>query len=279
MLAIRLQVAFLFAFRNHHQQWLRLPALVGVLLWLSRFVSHTLPALLTPVFGLAIPLWASLLLEGWRTRQQELVSLWAVDELREAEVVRAEFRGERVSTPTGEALHYPPWKRALKRWVVLPVLGAQLLLLTAIITVLYAVWISIHESSLHQATKTLLVVLVSAAWGLLVEFFNWHVFHRLASVLNDWENHRTTAEFEAGLVRKLFAFLFVDGFLWYFLLAFLHIPFGVRRHTHRTRDRLCCAPAERRPHLIAPPRRRGGFAHCLVWSTRAFSRSFGCMLS
>ena len=92
----------------------------------------------------------------------------------------------------GEALWYPPWKRALKRWVAVPVLGAQLLMLTSIITGLYAVWISIHDSELHSAVKTLLVVLVSAAWGILVEFFNWHVFHRLASALN-----RTRARKEA----------------------------------------------------------------------------------
>ena len=36
---------------------------------------------------------------------------------------------------------------------------------------------------------SLLVVLVSAAWGILVEFFNWHVFHRLASALNRTRAH------------------------------------------------------------------------------------------
>lgn len=41
-----------------------------------------------------------------------------------------------------------------------------------------------------------------------------------------WENYRTTIDFEKQLAFKLFAFVFVDGFLWYFLLAFLHIPFG-----------------------------------------------------
>ena len=121
------KVAFLFAFRSHQQRWLRGPALVGVLLWLSRFVSATLPALLTPLFGLAVPIWSSLLLEGWRVRQRELATLWAVDELREAEVVRPEFRGEapRVSFVTGEVQHYPSWRRALRRWVAVPVLGVR----------------------------------------------------------------------------------------------------------------------------------------------------------
>ena len=59
-----------------------------------------------------------------------------------------------------------------------------------------------------------------------MEFLNWNVFLRIALLLNRWENYRTTRDFEQQLVLKLFAFLFVDGFLWYFLLAFLHIPFG-----------------------------------------------------
>ena len=230
------KVAFLFAFRSFYQRWLRLPALLGVLLWLCRFISQTLPALLTPLFGLAVPVWASLMLEGWAAQQKELASLWGVDDLREAEVVRSDFRGNDPRTGGAFAaeyarMHHTRRNRLLKRCVTIPVLGGQLLLLTGVISVLYAVWISIHESDLPRPLKTLLVILVSVAWGLLVEFFNWHVFHRLASFLNRWENHRTEAEFETHLVRKLFAFLFVDGFLWYFLLAFLHIPFGDKLRT------------------------------------------------
>ena len=225
------KVAFLFAFRTHQQRWLALPAALGVLLWCSRLVSQQLPALLTPLFGLAVPVWASLLLEGWQHRQRELASLWGVDELREAEVVRPEYRGERVLSSFVSAGGAADgvcrgWQRLMKRFVAIPVLGAQLLVLTAIIIALYVAWIAIYESDHHRAVKTMLVVLVSAAWGVLVEALNWQFFHRLASLLNHFENHRTTAEFETKLVRKLTAFLLVDGFLWYFLLAFLQIPFG-----------------------------------------------------
>jgi hypothetical protein len=57
-------------------------------------------------------------------------------------------------------------------------------------------------------------VLISVAWGLLIEILNWKVFLRLASALNRWENHRTTLEFEKQLVGKLVAFFLLDGFLW-----------------------------------------------------------------
>lgn len=160
------KVAFLFAFRTHYQRWLVLPAALGVALWLCRLVSSRLPSVLTPLFGLCIPVWATLLLESWRSKQRELALLWGVDALREAEVARPDFRGERVVSMSGAArLHYPAWKRRLKHCVTVPILGAQLLGLTAIVTCLYTLWIAIHESNHHRALKTLLVVLVSAAWG------------------------------------------------------------------------------------------------------------------
>lgn len=38
--------------------------------------------------------------------------------------------------------------------------------------------------------------------GVLVEVLNWHVFVRLASMLNRWENYRTTIEFEKQVRRQ-----------------------------------------------------------------------------
>ena len=50
-------------------------------------------------------------------RPLQLAALWDVEQLREAEVLRPEFVGERrVSRLNGEeTLVYPRWKRALKR--------------------------------------------------------------------------------------------------------------------------------------------------------------------
>ena len=223
------KVAFLFAFRNFYQRWLRTPAVLGLGLQLSRLLAPKWAALLQPLFGLGISLWGTALLEAWRLQQHELAVLWEVEELRESEVVRPEFVGERVrSRLTGErtTLYYPRWKRVLKRCVTIPMLGAQLLLLMAIIVGLYAAYVHIHASDLNRPLKTLLVAALMLVWGILVEVLNWRVFKRVADWINHWENHRTSSEFERQLARKLFAFLFVDGFLWYFVLAFLHIPFA-----------------------------------------------------
>ena len=62
-------------------------------------------------------------------------------------VVRRQFVGEKVISRLtgGVTLHYPAWKRRLKKCVAVPVLSAQLLLLTGVITGLYALWMHIME--------------------------------------------------------------------------------------------------------------------------------------
>ena len=183
------KVAFLFAFRNFYQRCLLLPAAAGLLLSLSQRCFTRGPALVQPVFGLAISLWGSVVLRAWRRQRWQLAALWGVDGAHETEVVRADFRGERVvSHVTGEAtLYYPAWKRALKRCVTVPILAAQLLLLTTIIVMLYLAWLAISASQHNAAVKTLLVVLLSVLWSVLVEFLNWNVFLRIALLLNRWQ--------------------------------------------------------------------------------------------
>ena len=73
----------------------------------------------------------------------------------------------------------------LKRCVTIPMLGAQLLLLMAIIVGLYAAYVHIHASDLNRPLKTLLVAALMLVWGILVEVLNWRVFKRVA----DWINH------------------------------------------------------------------------------------------
>ena len=75
--------------------------------------------MIQPLYGLGISLWGTAVLRAWRRQRSQLAALWGVEGAHETEVVRAEFKGERVvSHVTGEAtLYYPAWKRALKRCV------------------------------------------------------------------------------------------------------------------------------------------------------------------
>ena len=56
----------------------------------------------------------------------------------------------------------------LYRCVTVPILAAQLLLLTGIIVMLYIAWLKISASQHNRAVKTMLVVLLSVLWSVLV---------------------------------------------------------------------------------------------------------------
>lgn len=49
---------------------------------------------------------------------------------------------------------------------------------------------------------------------------------QLARALNNFENHRTVQTHENRLIAKIFVFFFIDSYMWFYLLAFFHIPFG-----------------------------------------------------
>ena len=66
----------------------------------------------------------------------------------------------------------------------------------------------------------------STIWGITLEFLNFVVFYKLAHLLTTFENHRTVDEHEKHMITKMFTFYYIDCFLWFFLLAFLGIPFG-----------------------------------------------------
>ena len=63
---------------------------------------------------------------------------------------------------------------------------------------------------------------------LLTTYYNFIIFYKIAVWLNVFENHRTVQVHENRLIAKIFTFYFIDCFLWFFLLAFFQIPFGVQ---------------------------------------------------
>merc|ERR1712176_1155528 len=46
----------------------------------------------------------------------------------------------------------------------------------------------------------------------------------LSTKLTELENYETESEHEYALIGKLFFFIYFDGYLWYWILAFVHIP-------------------------------------------------------
>eukprot|EP00298_Acanthocystis_sp_HF-20_P015464 c21151_g1_i1.p1 GENE.c21151_g1_i1~~c21151_g1_i1.p1 ORF type:complete len:442 (+),score=109.95 c21151_g1_i1:75-1400(+) len=116
-------------------------------------------------------------------------------------------------------------KRTLKKFCTFLIVLAQVVVATLFISVFFALYISADEPACFQPKYSFLIVLVvSIAWGLLIEFCNYSVFVALARVLNDWEGYSNKSQKERHFIIKIFAFFFVDCYLWYFLLCLYWIP-------------------------------------------------------
>ena len=50
------------------------------------------------------------------------------------------------------------------------------------------------------------------------------LFRHISGLLSEFENWQLQSEYESAYVFKVFFFIFVDGYLWYWVLGFFHIP-------------------------------------------------------
>jgi len=73
--------------------------------------------------------------------------------------------------------------------------------------------------------KTLLASCLNGLlYGTLIMGLELGIFGAVSLALTRFENYRTQSEFESSYVFKMFFFIWVDGYLWYWLLGLVHIP-------------------------------------------------------
>jgi hypothetical protein len=121
--------AFYFAWLQYYTAWLALPAVAGVLVFLSQLYAGTLDVPWVPLYSLTLAVWSIVMLELWKRRNAELAVRWGVLNYEAEEVVRPQFAGQwRVDADTGTLVRvYPAWRRALTYAVTLPVILAFVL--------------------------------------------------------------------------------------------------------------------------------------------------------
>jgi len=225
------KVAFYYAFNAHYTAWLVVPAAVGGFLFGLSFFAAQQVQQFSPFFAAFMAIWGAAFCKAWKRRANRLALEWNTLNRRESEVVRTAFFGyPRTSPVTGELeAAYPQWRRLLKYMVTVVVIGMQVLSMCAWVAVLYFGYFYIQSTEWGDLyTPFLLNGLNSTVWGISLEFLNFIIFYKIAILLNAFENHRTVQVHENRLIAKIFTFYFIDCFLWFFLLAFFQIPFGVQ---------------------------------------------------
>jgi len=223
------KIAFYYAFNVFYTRALVVPSLLGIGMFsLSFACTESQVQQILPFFAAFMAIWGSLMVKLWERRANKLALDWGISNKEAADVVRSDFYGiQRTSAVTGELeLYYPHWKRALKYVLTGLVMLCQVVFMASLVIILYSGYFWIQSTEMSLWTNFGLNMANSTAWGICLELLNWIVWYQLASSLNRFENHRTVQGHENGLIIKVFIFFFIDCFLWFFILAFFHIPFG-----------------------------------------------------
>lgn len=82
------------------------------------------------------------------------------------------------------------------------------------------------ERGILGTSRWFYVLVQGIVLGLTLDIAFLAVFELIASAFNKWENYATIQENERRYVEKIFLFNWVGYFYWFFVLAFLYVPYG-----------------------------------------------------
>ncbi|XP_024129144.1 anoctamin-8 isoform X2 [Oryzias melastigma] len=215
------KIGMYFAWLGFYTNSMLYPAVIGFLLWILAEADQTSQDVCCVVFALFNVVWATLFLERWKRREAELAFRWGtLDTPAESlEEPRPQFRGvKRCSPITGcEEFYYPPWKRAVFRWLVsLPVCVLCLcFVFLAMLLCLELQEVVMEIQELPGVTRFIPKILLAVTVTICDE-----VYKKIAYWLNDMENYRLQSAYENNLIIKMVFFEFINSYLSLFYIGF-----------------------------------------------------------
>ncbi|XP_029309461.1 LOW QUALITY PROTEIN: anoctamin-8 [Cottoperca gobio] len=215
------KIGMYFAWLGFYTNSMLYPAVIGFLLWILAEADQTSQDICCVVFALFNVVWATLFLERWKRREAELAYRWGtLDTPAESlEEPRPQFRGvKRCSPITGcEEFYYPPWKRALFRWLVsLPIcLLCLCFVFLAMLLCLELQEVVMEIQELPGITRFIPKILLAITVTICDE-----VYKKIAKWLNDMENYKLQSAYENNLIIKMVFFEFINSYLSLFYIGF-----------------------------------------------------------
>ncbi|XP_063742210.1 anoctamin-8 isoform X2 [Eleginops maclovinus] len=215
------KIGMYFAWLGFYTNSMLYPAVIGFLLWILAEADQTSQDICCVVFALFNVVWATLFLERWKRREAELAYRWGtLDTPAESlEEPRPQFRGVKHCSPvTGcEEFYYPPWKRAMFRWLVsLPICILCLcFVFLAMLLCLELQEVVMEIQELPSITRFIPKILLAITVTICDE-----VYKKIAKWLNDMENYRLQSAYENNLIIKMVFFEFINSYLSLFYIGF-----------------------------------------------------------
>ncbi|XP_004346228.1 hypothetical protein CAOG_05555 [Capsaspora owczarzaki ATCC 30864] len=176
-------------------------------------------------FAAIMSLWATLFLEFWKRRNAEIVFDWDVIGLEEDEPPRPQYYGTemRKDPISGVEEEYYPFKRRIFKFLtsvfaIVTLLACVLIAVVAVLSYRLAVRASFYNRDPSNASA--LTAFTAALLNLTCIVILNRIYTKLATIMTDWENHRTQTDYDDVLIFKIFLFQFVNSYASIFYVAF-----------------------------------------------------------
>ena len=211
------KITFYFAFLQFYTDFLKIPSILGLVQW---FIGG-----INPWFSIFNMIWVIIFLKRWKRRQNELAFEWGTIGMNQQEGPRPTFRGKSMSrdSVTGQMVPiYPIYKTWFKEYVIsLPLVLVSLYLSFKVMIIYFKLENDLikHLDANPNPFGIILVNIPGIIYALIVMLMN-HIYRKLATRLNEWENHRTQTSHENHWIIKLVLFEFINNFMSFFYVGF-----------------------------------------------------------
>ena len=164
-------------------------------------------------------IWTTVLLEYWKRVEKNFSIRFGQENFRDQEKDRANFKGiykRNFDTNLYNQKVYPDWKRRVK-----VVFGFFVSFVMVIISVSATLGIMVLKTYMgNKGLTKFLVLTVPPILNLIAARIFSKIYSYVSEWLNNFENHRTSTEYENSLVYKVFFFGLFNGFNSFIIIAF-----------------------------------------------------------
>ena len=210
------KIAFYFSFLQFYFQWLLIPAIFGISVYVTLGGFSIL-------YTVVVCLWGIMFTQVWKRRERDLSVRWGSKGCSIVETRRAAFQGESIETDpitNRQAPSWPVWKRIARRALAVPFVLLAGAVLAVILTCIFSVEIVLSEIY-NGPFKSYLVFTPTLLFLTVVPIFSGY-YTAMSTNLTHYENHKTSSGFNSAWTQKIFILNFLTSYMSLFLTAFIY---------------------------------------------------------
>lgn len=181
----------------------------------------------TPIFGIIIALWVSIVFEMWKRRESENVCVWRTENSDKNELPLLDFKGHTTSNSlTNEIMKIDTMNNDTRQNImIVPITLIGFGLIAINFYVFTKLSIMIDDSDLGELWKNVIGILIGFVNGATNNFFEW-AFEFFIEKALDWENHKYDSTKQSSYLMKMFVYQFVLNYIniFYYLFVVNNYP-------------------------------------------------------